>query len=163
MPPNNTPAHHSPLTAQLSAENAAWQAMLNVLGEEERALVNGEADRLAPLNASKLNQLQTLSKLSRARHDGLLAAGHTPDHAGMDTWLAQLGQPEHHASWKQLCELEHKARETNQRIGALIDMRLTSTRQALNVLIHSAKRQDGLYDQEGLSVAGRKGKPLTTA
>jgi len=40
---------------------------------------------------------------------------------------------------------------------------LTATRQALNVLIHSATRQGGLYDQEGLAVAAHKGKPLTAA
>jgi flagellar biosynthesis protein FlgN len=51
----------------------------------------------------------------------------------------------------------------NQRIGALIDLRLSSTRQALNVLIHAATSQGGLYDESGFSVASRKGKPLTAA
>lgn len=72
--PSSSPA----LIAKLTMEGAAWQALLNVMGEEERALVDGEADRLAPLNASKLSQLQTLSNLARTRHDDLLAAGHTP-------------------------------------------------------------------------------------
>lgn len=157
--PSSSPA----LIAKLTMEGAAWQALLNVMGEEERALVDGEADRLAPLNASKLSQLQTLSNLARTRHDDLLAAGHTPDHAGMDAWLTRHGQPEHLARWQQLCDMEQRARALNQRIGTLIDMRLTSTRQALNVLVHAATNQNGLYDQAGQSVAASKGKPLAAA
>src|SRR3569833_2633942 len=100
------------------------------MGEEDRALVDGEADRLAPLNASKLSQLQTLCNSARTRHDDLLAAGHTPDHAGMDAWLTRHGQPEHLARWRQLCDMEQRARALNQRIGTLIDMRLASARRA---------------------------------
>ena len=159
MSPSESPA----LVARLTTESAAWQALLNVMGEEERVLVDGEADRLAQLNASKLAQLQTLGNLARARHDELLAAGLTPDHAGMDTWLAQHGQPDHHVRWQQLRDMEQQAQAMNQRIGVLIDLRLSSTRQALNVLIHSATNQGGLYDQAGCSVATRKGKPLTAA
>lgn len=157
------PSRSSALIAKLAVESAAWQALLNVLGEEERALVDGEADRLAQLNAAKLAQLQTLGDLARARHDDLLAAGRTPDHAGMDAWLAQHGQPEHLVRWRQLCDMEQQARAMNQRISTLIDLRLTSTRQALNVLIHAATSQNGLYDQAGQSVAANTGKPLTAA
>jgi flagella synthesis protein FlgN len=151
------------LIAGLAAESAAWQALLNALQEEERALVDGEADRLAQLNASKLAQLQTLGKLARTRHDELLAAGHTADHVGMDRWLAQHGQPEQRIRWQELCDMEQQARAMNQRIGSLIDLRLASTRQALNVLIHAATSRNGLYDQAGLAVAAHKGKPLTAA
>ncbi|MHB1259601.1 flagella synthesis protein FlgN, partial [Thiobacillus sp.] len=151
------------LIAKLTVEGAAWQALLNVMGEEERALVDGEADRLAPLNASKLAQLQTLSHLARERYVELQAAGCTPDLAGMDTWLTRHGQPEHLARWQQLCDMEQRARALNQRIGTLIDMRLASTRQALNVLVHAATSQNGLYDQAGQSVAASKGKPLAAA
>ena len=163
MSPNEASKSSPALIAKLTVESAAWQALLNVMGEEERALVDGEADLLQKLNASKLVQMQTLSDLARARHDDLLAAGLTPDHAGMDAWLAQQGIPEHQSRWQQLCELEQQAQAMNQRIGTLIDMRLSSTRQALNVLIHAATSQGGLYDQAGQSVAARNGKPLTAA
>lgn len=163
MSPSDT-SHDSPaLVAKLATETAAWQALLNVMAEEEQALVNGEADRLARLNASKLAQLQTLNNLARTRHDALLAAGHTPDHAGMEAWLTQHSQPAQFANWQHLRQLEQQAQAMNQRIGTLIDMRLSTTRQALNVLIHAATNQGGLYDQAGQSVAARSGKPLTAA
>jgi flagella synthesis protein FlgN len=81
----------------------------------------------------------------------------------MDAWLTQHGQSEHRTRWQQLCGMEREAQAMNQRIGALIDMRLSATRQALNVLVHAATNQGGLYDQAGQAVAAHKGKPLTAA
>lgn len=151
------------LLARFAAETAAWQALLDMLEQEERALIDGAADRLAQLNASKLAQMQTLGTLARARHDALVAAGHPPDHGGMSAWLAEHGESEHRSQWQRLCDMEQQAQALNQRIGALIDLRLASTRQALNVLIHAATRRNGLYDQDGLAVAAQHGKPLTAA
>jgi flagella synthesis protein FlgN len=160
MPHANDP---SALLARLKQEGAAWQALLQTLQDEEQALIAGDADRLTLLNPVKLTQLQNVNDHAQNRHADLLAAGHTPDPAGMSAWLAQHRQPELLARWQQLNAMEREAQALNHRIGALIDMRLTATRQALNVLIHSATRQGGLYDQEGLAVAAHKGKPLTAA
>lgn len=159
MSPSESSTVDATVITKLSVENAAWQALLNVMNKEEQALADGNADQLPALNASKLQQLQTLNNLVRARNEELAAEGLTPDHAGMDAWLTQHGDPEHHVRWQRLLNLEHEAQALNQRIGVLIDLRLNSTRQALNVLIHSTK-QGGLYDQAGMSVASRKGKPL---
>jgi flagella synthesis protein FlgN len=162
MPPAE--AHDTPaLLARLKQEGAAWEALLQTLQDEEQALIAGEADRLTLLNSVKLTQLQNVNDHAQSRQADLLAAGHTPDPAGMGAWLAQHRQPELLARWGQLKQMQQQAQALNQRIGALIDMRLTATRQALNVLIHSATRQGGLYDQEGLAVATHKGKPLTAA
>jgi len=153
----------SALLAHLKQESAAWQALLQVMQEEEQALVDGDADRLALLNTAKLTQLQAVSEHAQSRLAGLLAAGHPADPAGMNAWLTQHKFPELHTRWQQLNEMEQEAQALNQRIGALIDMRLTATRQALNVLIHSATSHGGLYDHDGLAVAAHKGKPLTAA
>ena len=159
MSQNNSSAP-SALGANLAIESAAWRTLLTLLEDEERALVDGEADRLALLNASKLTQLNTLGDLARARQAALLFAGQTPDHAGMAGWLAQNDQHEQHLNWQQLCEMELQAQAMNQRIGSLIDLRLASTRQALNVLVQSATRQGGLYDQAGQAVSANNGKPI---
>jgi flagella synthesis protein FlgN len=151
------------LLSKLAAECAAWQAMLNVMGEEELALVKGEADHLAHLTASKLAQLQTLNNLANTRNNALLEAGLSANHVGMNAWLTQRGQPEHRTQWQHLCQMEQDAQAMNLRIGKLIEMRLAATRQALNVLIHATTSQGGLYDQAGQSVAAHTGKPLTAA
>lgn len=163
MLPAEPPPDNTALLARLKIENTAWQALLDVLQAEEKALIEGDADRLALLNTAKLTQLQTVSDHARSRLAYLQAAGHPPDHAGMAAWLTQLGQPEVHTCWQQLHQMEQDAQAANQRIGALIELRLGSTRQALNVLVHSATSQGGLYDQAGLAVAAHKGKPLTAA
>lgn len=160
MSPNESSPGSPALSARLPVENAAWEALLGILDEEEQALINGEADRLAQLNASKLARLQTLKTLAKARHDDLVAAGHPADPAGMEAWLSQHGRPEHRASWQQLHQREQQAQAANQRIGKLIELRLNATRQALNVLVQAASSQGGLYDEAGLSVASRTGKSL---
>lgn len=163
MSPNDSSHERASMLSRLKLENAAWQALLQVLRDEEQALIDGAADRLAALNAGKLVQLEAVSNHARRRLADLRAAGHTPDHAGMDAWLAQEERPESRIPWQQLCEMEQDAQAINQRIGALIELRLSTTRQALNVLVHSATRQNGLYDHAGLAVAAHKGKPLTAA
>ena len=163
MSPNNAAPDRASMLARLNLENVAWQTLMQVLRDEEQALIDGAADRLAPLNASKLVQLEAVSDHARSRLADLRATGHTPDHAGMDAWLTRDERPESRRTWQQLCEMEREAQAINQRIGALIELRLSTTRQALNVLVHSATRQSGLYDHAGLAVASHKGKPLTAA
>src|SRR4030042_7009765 len=102
MSPGKPSHENTALLARLKMENAAWQALLDVLREEEKALIAGDADRLALLNTAKLTQLQTVSDHARSRLDDLQAAGHPPDHSGMAAWLAQLGQPEARACWQPL-------------------------------------------------------------
>lgn len=159
----NNASRPSELSANLAIENAAWRTLLTLLEDEERALVDGDADRLAPLNASKLSQLNSIGDLARARHAALLDTGYTPDHAGMADWLTQKGQHEDQLCWQQLREMEPQAQTLNARIGVLIDLRLTSTRQALNVLVQSATRQGGLYDQAGQAISAGKSKTIVAA
>lgn len=162
MSPSESPLPPSP-GAALAIEHAAWQTLLAALADEENALIAGEAERLAQLNAARLAHMHTLGTLARARRDALLAAGHSADPEGMTAWLLQHGQPAHHVQWQQLRDMEQQAQAANQRIGKLIAMRLAATRQALNVLVHAATRQGGLYDEAGQAVAARSGKPLTAA
>lgn len=162
MLPNETTPGPA-LDAKLTAESTAWQALLNVLEQEEQALIVGEADLLPKLNALKMTQLQSLNTMVRTRHEELLSVGLTPDHAGMNAWLARQGKPENAAQWEKLQTIEQLSQVMNLRIGTLIELRLNSTRQALNVLVQAATSQGGLYDQAGCSVASRNGKPLTAA
>ncbi|NDP46978.1 MAG: flagellar protein FlgN [Sulfuriferula multivorans] len=151
------------LDAKLTAESTAWQELLSVLEQEEQALIVGEADLLPKLNALKMAHLHSLSTMVRTRHEGLVSAGLTPDHAGMNAWLEQQGKPKNSDQWEKLQTMEQQSQEINLRIGTLIELRLNSTRQALNVLVQAATSQGGLYDQAGCSVATRNGKPLTAA
>lgn len=151
------------LLSRLKPELAIWQSLVEVMQDEEQALTDGDTDRLPQISAAKLTLLQSVNDFTQIRHAGLQAAGLPIDPAGMTVWLDQVGLPEHREQWQRLRTLESSAQALNQRIGALIELRLASTRQALNVLLHSATRHGSLYDQEGLAVAAHKGKPLTAA
>lgn len=156
-------ANPAKLAEQIGTEGAAWSALLETLSREENALVTGQADALPPLTAVKLDQLNAVSALARSRLDALRHAGCTPDAPGMASWLAQHGTPAVRANWQSLCKLEDETRACNLRIGKLIDMRLSATRQSLNVLMQAAVGRNGLYDPSGQSVSSRISQPLTAA
>lgn len=156
-------ANPAKLVDQIAAEGAAWSALLDTLSREEHALVTGQADALPPLAVQKLDQLNAVSSHARNRLDVLKQAGCTPDAPGMASWLAQYGTPTVRADWQSLCKLEDEARACNLRIGKLIDMRLSATRQSLNVLMQAAVGRNGLYDPSGQSVSSRISQPLTAA
>lgn len=151
------------LVRHLSRENAAWAALVGALADEERALIDGDADRLAVLGATKLERLHTASDLTRARLALLREAGFSSDAAGMDAWLATRDGTTARADWQSLRSLENEARASNLRVGKLIDLRLTATRQTINALMHASPGRNGLYDPSGQAVAARPGNPLTAA
>jgi len=69
----------SPLLAGLKQENTAWQALLQVMQDEEQALIAGDTERLALLGTAKLTQLQSVSEHVQNRHTALQAAGQAVD------------------------------------------------------------------------------------
>jgi len=164
MSPNpGNPAPALNPASRLTAENAAWMALLSILADEERALIAGDADQLTSLNAAKQERLHTISDLTRTRLDSLQAARYPADAVGMEAWLTRHGSAATRTDWHSLRALEEEARACNQRVGKLIEMHLAATRQSLNVLMHAATGKNGLYDQAGQTVAARASKPLTAA
>jgi flagellar biosynthesis/type III secretory pathway chaperone len=151
------------LAGRLAEENAAWTALIDTLAEEARALIRGDAEALAALNAVKLERLHAAGGFARERAESLRAAGFSPDAAGMAAWLAAHGSAAARTDWSRLQALEDEARASNARVGKLIEMRLSANRQALNVLMHAAAGQNGLYDPSGQAIAARGGAPLAAA
>jgi flagella synthesis protein FlgN len=145
----------------LDAEIDAWQALLDLLGDEEQALVSGNADRIAQITPIKLAQVDAVNTHVHARQTALSAAGHPATAAGLAAWIGE--DPAQRARLRRLDELEAAARAANQRVGVLLEMRLGATRQALNVLVHAAAPGSGLYDESGQAVATRPGKSLSAA
>lgn len=151
------------LAGRLAEENTAWTALIDTLADEERALIRGDAEGLAALNAVKLEHLHAASGFARARAESLRVAGFSLDAAGMEAWLTAHGSAAVRIDWQRLQVLEDEARASNARVGKLIEMRLSVNRQALNVLMHAAAGQNGLYDPSGQTVAVRGGAPLAAA
>lgn len=146
---------------RLDEEIGAWQALLDILREEEQALVSGDAERVARITPIKLTQVDAVGTLVRDRQRALSAAGQPADNTGMANLLGNDDAGK--ARWQRLGELEAAAQAANQRVGTLLDMRLGAARQALNVIVHAATRSNGLYDESGQAVAAHSGKPLSAA
>lgn len=148
---------------QLAHEHKAWLALLDLLEEEESALVRGDGDKLAALNEPKLLRLQEITRFVQARNSFLAVGQHQPDHGGMAEWIARNGRDEAGRLWQTLCECETRARRLHERIGILLNMHMSATRQALNVLLAAANGQGGGYNQDGMAVTPSGGRPLTSA
>ncbi len=148
---------------QLAAEHQAWLALLELLEQEESALVRGDGDQLAAINEPKLLRLQEITGFVQARNGLLVAAGFPPDHGGMADWIARHGKDEGEKLWQTLCDCEARARKLHERIGILLNMRMSATRQALNVLLAAANGQGSGYGQDGMAVTPSGGRALTSA
>lgn len=147
----------------LAREQNAWLALIDILLHEEEALIQGNSDKLDSLNEPKLNQLRVLGKYIHARNTSLTALGFEPGHQGMSAWVKQGAKEEVIVLWQRLCECELDAQSLNKRIGTLIEMRLTATRQALNVLLTCTTDRGGLYSHDGMALGLTGGRALYAA
>jgi flagella synthesis protein FlgN len=147
----------------LAREQNAWLCLIDILHHEEEALIQGDSDKLDSLNEPKLNQLQALGKYIHARNTSLAALGFEPNHQGMSAWVRQGAEEQITALWQHLCACELDAQSLNKRIGTLIEMRLTATRQALNVLLTCATDRGGIYSHDGMALGLTGGRALYAA
>jgi flagella synthesis protein FlgN len=147
----------------LVREQSTWLELIEVLHLEEVALLQGDSEKLESLNEPKLTLLQILGKHIHARNTSLTALAFEPSHSGMSAWVSACAEEQVTVLWHRLCEFELDAQSLNKRIGALIDMRLTTTRQALNVLFTCTADQGGLYSNDGMALGPASGRALYAA
>jgi flagella synthesis protein FlgN len=126
------------------------QAMLRALEAENRALVDGDAERLNAASAAKARLVEELEALEAERRglaDALDASV---------TWLAHAPKP----AWQALLTLVAECKQQNQRNGALVKARSEHLRTALKLLRGS---EPTFYDPSGLAQAARSARSLGTA
>jgi len=141
------PAPRLPLL--LVEEVAQLRAFLDLLGEEEKALVAGDVDRLLPLAGEKSALFTRLADLGTARGRLLQAAALTADRSGMEAWLGRQAEAgAARRSWAELLDLAAQARSRNDSNGKLIATRLANNQQALASLL-AAANQAALYGPDG--------------
>jgi flagella synthesis protein FlgN len=139
----------SPLQNLLLEEVAQLRDFLDLLENEQQALVGGDVERLLPLAAEKNDLLRRLAQLGEARGKALLAAGLATDRQGMEGWLERHPEPGGAKRvWQELLTLAGKASALNQTNGKLIATRLANNQQALSTLM-AAANQAALYGPDG--------------
>lgn len=131
----------------LLQEQAALDRFIDLLQQEQAALVAANVDKLQSLSENKQKLSEQLNSLVQQRvvmleHDGFHA-----DAAGVQAWLAK--QPASVADeWKKLLERAQTAQRLNQTNGKLIQTHMQYNQQALATLMSAANKAD-VYGADG--------------
>ncbi|OIQ97322.1 FlgN protein [mine drainage metagenome] len=146
----------SPLPALIKDELALLRQFVTLLQDEQRALVEGELERLLPLAEEKSRLATELGRLAVARNQALAALGLAADKSGMDAWLVgQAPTVPSRGHWAELLSLATETRRQNELNGKLINTRMQHNQRALAVLA-AATSQAMLYGPDGQQ------RPLTS-
>jgi flagella synthesis protein FlgN len=146
------------LHACLLEEDALVVEFTDLLGSETVALTERQSfNALNAITESKNGIASRLHALS-ARRDAILAELELPaGHAGTDEAAAR--HPEIAPVWRGLLDRCAAAAGINDRNGALIDMHLRYTEEALEAL-QTLTRRSNLYEANGRSRQGATGKTI---
>jgi flagella synthesis protein FlgN len=140
----------------LKAELAAVHRFIDILQQEQTALVSADVDTLLTLADRKIKQSDELRLLAQQRVNQLSQAGYSGDREGMDAWLMAQAAPARKdlkKSWDDLLLAGRTAQRLNETNGKLIETHLQHNQQALAALANAANQS---------SVYGRDGQPHTT-
>jgi flagellar biosynthesis protein FlgN len=145
--PGTDPAH------MLGDEQAAANTMLQLLKQEQSALVDADVDRLATLTGEKAKIAALMAQCAQHRHNALEKAGFEASESGMQGWLDKTGaNPAGKKAWAELLALVEAAKELNRVNGLLIGQHIARNQTALNILQGNA---------EGSAIYGPNGQSAT--
>ena len=142
----------TPAPVTLHDEQTTMAALLDVLRQEQQALVNMTVETVEHTSTQKAALVARMATLAEQRHRALAAAGHAPSEAGMEAWVASAGA-EWLPVWRELLEQTRQAKELNRVNGLLINRHMAYTNGALAALRPAAQRSN-VYGPTGLSVSG---------
>jgi flagellar biosynthesis/type III secretory pathway chaperone len=132
-----SPISPDPLDALLGEELAALGTLLSLLGEEEQALVTGDALAIGAIVLAKGRQLDTLGAVMSRRvafcqSIGLNDAGSAAVNQTHSTHAADSRRTR--TLWSELRGAWHDARRRNSINAEVVNLRLSRTARALNVV-----------------------------
>lgn len=143
--------------AQLDHELAELRKFVNLLTEEQQALLNNEADRLLDLSASKSQAASLLSDIACTRRKSLLSGPND----SMEAWMGKHA-PDKMPLWTEIRKLASEAQHLNTTNGELIQARLRNNQQTMNVLFKSSQNTAGIYGPDGQTNINNAGRHLGT-
>ncbi len=123
-------------------------------------LRDGNIDTLTELAAHKRNLVVTLAPHIKARGKLLQDNNHPGTDQGMETLIRESGNSQAALIWREIRETERMARDLNQINGRLINVRMGSVEQALNVL-SSATGGQKLYNPGGQATYSMNARALS--
>jgi flagella synthesis protein FlgN len=131
----------------LEQEQATLDRFIELLQQEQAALVSADVDKLQLLSEPKQKLSEKLNVLVQQRIALLDRDGFSTDAAGVQAWLSK--QPATVAeAWNKLLVGAQKAQRLNQTNGKLIQTHLQHNQQALATLMSAANKAD-VYGADG--------------
>lgn len=133
---------------QPETELGLWKQLVGTLIQEQVVLRDGNIETLTELAAHKRNLVVAIAPHIKTRGKLLIDNNQPSTDQGMETLIRQSGNGQAGLLWREIRETERMARDLNQINGRLINLRMGSVEQALNVLTGAAGGQK-LYNHGG--------------
>ena len=129
----SSPADH------FDSERQAAHALIDLLNQEQAALIGADMDGLALITARKVPVIAEMAELATHRYRALADLGLPPTGTGIQTWIATTrednpARPAAGKAWADLLALAKQAHEINRINGLLITTHMARNQGALNVL-----------------------------
>ncbi len=146
------------LALAIGEESAEFEALLQLLREEQQALQAQDLDRICSLALTKNDRLARLGALGAARSKFVDANRPNSSGAQMQAYLDSAVRE----SWRRLLALAGEAHRTNVVNGKLIAAQMRYTSGALAVLQQAASNLM-CYGADGTTQSVRIRRPLASA
>lgn len=120
--------------------------LIELLGDEQNALVAGEVDgdRLTEVARRKQTELRAIETLENGRRSVQAKLGYADGTAGAEAAARDAGCI---ATWQQVHDAARRVAHLNQLNGTLVEQRMQHNQQVLTLLRELAR--DALYGQDG--------------
>jgi flagella synthesis protein FlgN len=143
------PSNPAPYAAVLEQERDRVREFLELLQQEQAALVAGDHDELMAFTEQKAARILDLRRVSDARSRLLASHGLRADRDGMSTWIEQHGDEPIRRLWDDIKSLAAQVRAANEINGALVAARLKHNQAAIAALQSAARSGSGVYGPDG--------------
>lgn len=141
------------LKDNLLTEVAAMRSFVEMLKQEQQALMENNADGLIAITPQKNELLTSIMGMENQRNQSLLSLGFNADAAGMQSLLAQKLTKDTHAAltetWTTLLTISAEAQELNRTNGLLINRQMSRNQGILNLL--QQDQGGAMYGADGQS------------
>jgi flagellar biosynthesis protein FlgN len=135
--------------AVLEQERDRVREFLELLQQEQSALVAGDHDDLMAYTEQKAARILDLRRLSDTRSRLLASHGLRADKDGMSAWIERHGDAPLRRLWDDIKSLAAQVRAANQINGALVAARLKHNQAAIAALQSASRNVSGVYGPDG--------------
>lgn len=137
------------LIQTLKRESDAILAFGRALAEERDALKRNDFQALSELLSRKVALGQALSRETAAREAQMIALGLRVGEGGL--LIGRQVDPTVADAWRKIVFFAHKAKESNEINGAIVDAHLEFTQEAIQVLRQGGTEPNEMYGRDGKS------------